>query len=176
MTSEEVALWRKRFEDLLEYAKLRFAPLIVLWGPGPRDEEGFQKRNKIRDSILLETPKASVILPEDPEVSALTKEFVSNLNSQEMFQGLAADLIFALDISQGVSEEVARYSAIHKIASRLIIVAHDSRKNGYSSIVREKLQIRFFSDDDLQDCNKASQYCREQVRAWLIEKIAKWEF
>lgn len=176
MNIEEANLWQRRFEELLNNARQRFRPLIVLWGPGSYDEIGFQKRNKIRNSIKAENPDASVILPEDPGIGFVTQKFVSDIDLQEIFQGLAADLIFALDTSQGVAEEVARYSRIPSIAKRLLVLASNSRKHGFSEIIRRKLQVEFFSEEELKVCDRASHYCTEQVRAWLIEQLANKDY
>lgn len=174
MNREEVAMWQNRYEAILNAAKQRFKPLIVLWGPGTADEKGFAKRCKIRESILKENPNASVVFPEDPQLSSMTQEFVGNADIQEILQGLAADLVIALDISHGVAEEVARYSRIPDIANRLVVIASHSRKEGYSGVVRRTLlNIEFLSEEDLQTCDHASRYCREQMLAWLIRKTAQ---
>lgn len=173
MTSEEALLWQERFEKVLENARSRFKPLIVLWGPGRKDERGFQKRNKIRERIQRECPKASIVFPEDINLQQITNEYVCSIDMQEILQGLAADIIFALDISQGVGEEVARYSRIHKISSKLIIIAPNSRKEGFPNIVRSNQHIKYYSEEELQNCDRASNYCKDQVRAWLIEEIIR---
>lgn len=173
MNAEEVESLRKKFERILENARNRHVPTIVLWGPGGHHSTGFQKRLRIKDNIRQESPKASVILPEDPEIQSLTRIFVGDPDLQEILQALAADLIFALDTAPGVGQEIARYSRIESICNKLIVISRDSNRNGYSGILRKKLNIEFFSEEELRLCDKASQYCREQVRAWLIKKVAE---
>lgn len=173
MSPEEAASLQKKFERLLDNARNRHVPTIVLWGPGGQDRAGFQKRLKIKNNILQESPKALVILPEEPDIQSLTGTIVSDPDLQEILQALTADLVFALDTAPGVGQEVARYSRIESISNKLIIISVDSNRNGYSGLLRRKLNIEFFSEEELRLCDKASQYCREQIRAWLIKKVAE---
>lgn len=106
MNPEEVASLQKKFELLLDNARNRHVPTIVLWGPGKLDSVGFKKRLKIKDNILLESPKAPVILPEDPEIQSLTQKFVRDSDLQEILQASVADLVFALDTAPGVGQGV----------------------------------------------------------------------
>ncbi len=173
MDPEDVVIVRKKYERLLDDARIRHVPTIVLWGPGGHNSSGFQKRLRIKNSIRQESPKATVILPDDPQIQSVTKLFVRDPDLQEILQALIADLVFALDTAAGVGEEIARYSQIENVFSKLIVISRDSNRRGYLGIIRKGLNIEFFSEEELELCDRASQFCREQVRAWLIKRIAK---
>lgn len=178
MSAEDIASLRRKFESLLESARNLHKPTIVLWGPGTGDPAGFQKRLRIKENIRQECPKAFVFLPEEPEIRSVTGKFISDPDLQEVLQALVVDLVFALDTAPGVGQEVARYSAIESISKKLIVISLDSNRGGYPGIIRKKLNaVEFFSEEDLRVCDKASQYCREHIRAWLIKKVvgAGWQ-
>ena len=63
MGLEEVASLRERFERILENARMRYVPTVILWGPGIYSSAGFQKKLKLKESIEKESPKALVIFP-----------------------------------------------------------------------------------------------------------------
>jgi len=172
MTKRDVKVWEEKFEEMLETAKARFEPLIVLWGPAKGDEAGFWKREKVAGAIRQESQRAAVIYPEDRKMIVATAQFVDDdLDKQEVLQAAAADLVFALDISPGVAQEIARYSLNTKIARHLIIIAPESKRHGYSAIVNRTLKVKFLRDPDLKTCDVASEFCRIKVRSWFLKKL-----
>ncbi|HLG12945.1 MAG TPA: hypothetical protein VJH03_00255 [Blastocatellia bacterium] len=171
MTRQERRFWTGRFEEKFKTAQSAHAPLVVLWGPGRHDIEGFRKRQKLARAIRRESPTASVLYPEEQTSVAITRPYASGADRQEAFQAIAADLVFALDIAPGVSEEIARYSVNQDIARRLIVIAPESKRHGYTGIVRQALNVSFLRDSELRDCRSASAVCKREIRAWLIGKL-----
>lgn len=175
MKPEELERFKRRLEEALESARKNCKPSIVLLGPGRHAKQGFWKRKKIKEYIKEESPNAAVVFPEKAEQAIPSPPFVRGVKDaaliNEDFLCSRADLIVALDIDDGAGQEVASYSNLPRFKDKLIVIAHNSRALGYTGLKRSSLEVRYFSNDQIKNCDQVSEYCRNAIRAWLIKKI-----
>lgn len=164
-----------RYKRVLRRARASVEPEIIIWGPGPRRLEGYQKRECVRKAIQDELPHGTVSFPEDNTVHDASSKVLGSedLLDNELLQALAADIVIALDIAPAVGEEVAKYSTYRKLAGKLFIVAPEERKSGYQEAIRNKVSVRYVKTDEMATCEKATQFCIAYVRAWCVQKYAE---
>jgi hypothetical protein len=158
----------KRVLDRLRLNKF----MVVVWGPGASDP-AHAKREDIRCEIQTQFPNADVHFSEDERLRCLTRDTVPYLHQEEFLHASAAHLIFALDMSQGVGEEIARFSSYPWIAKKLIVLKHERFKGvaSFAADIRAPLAVEWFSDKDYDSCHLAKTKCPKHIMGWLISRL-----
>jgi hypothetical protein len=166
---------RDKYERFLHDCLERAKPDILIWGPGPHDARGYQKRDCIRKAIQGVVRNGDVVFPEDPEIQKLTSEVLGSedVDDIELLQARNADIIIALDISAAVGEELARYSAYPSVVSKLFVVTIDGNKSGYQKAIRNKDFVRVLEAGEMASCDKPIGLCIKHVRLWCLQKCLR---
>lgn len=166
---------RDRYMKLLRVSVAYAEPDIIIWGPGRNKPQEYQKRERVREAIQRAAPNGKVVFPEDPEVEIATEQTLhsENVEEKELLQAMGADIIIALDLSPAVGEEVARYSAYPRIATKLFVIAPEERKSGYQEAIRNKVRVVFLKTEEMLHCDKTTQLCVVHVHTWCVRKYAE---
>ena len=164
-----------KYERFLRECLVRAKPDIIIWGPGRSDAQRYEKRKCVRNAIQRVVPNGDVVFPEDRKVIRATKKALGSgkVDDMERVQALTADIVIALDISAAVGEEVARYSAHPKIASKLFVVTTDAGKSGYQKAIRNQGFVHVLKADDVSSCDKPTELCINHVRSWCVQKCLR---
>lgn len=164
---------RDKYERFLRYCMESAEPDIIIWGPGPNNEQGYHKRECVRDAIQDVVPKGDVVFPEDRDMKKISSELLDSedVDNQGLLQALNADIIIALDISPAVGEEIARYSAKPRVASKLFVVTTDGDKSGYQKALRDKGFVHVLKADEMKTCAEPKKLCISHVRSWCMQNL-----
>ena len=122
---------------------------ILLWGPGV-SASTYAMRLSIKGYIEREFDDVhDVRLPEDPELKAIFENPVGDEVDEELNQALVANVIIALDISQGVGEEISRFSSYERIAHKMFLLSPKKYYNTKSMprAFRNGLKIFWYTDE-----------------------------
>ena len=153
--------------------------LVVVLGPGKENEAGWRKRLQIRDS-LGSIPGVKAHFPEDPELRSLaTEQFgVSGERDdfeRELIQCAVADLVVALETSDGVKDEVAIFSRIRSIAPKVVTFLPERFRSTtdttFPGKVRSTVTREYFSDREMAECTLASNRFPAVVHAERVRRV-----
>src|SRR5882672_6227635 len=98
---------------------------ILVWGPGMKAAEHFEKRQKIKREISKCFVNADVRFSEELDLSDdLLGLDQSDLPAQELWHLAACDVCVVLDTSKGAGEEIA-YFVSSSFAHKLVILTHE---------------------------------------------------
>ncbi len=99
---------------------------ILVWGPGTKTAEHFEKRQKMKREISKCFVNADVRFSEELD---LTEDLLgldqSDLPAQELWHLAACDVCVVLDTSKGAGEEIAYFSRSQH-AYKLLILTHEN--------------------------------------------------
>src|SRR6185369_11630085 len=119
MASEELSI-----QDILEQylTSLDGDKLFVLiWGPG-RDDANYEKRTDILRELRRRFPRAHIHFNDDGELRKVTRDKFLTYSDEELCLAVAADIILALDTSQGGIDDVAKYAKYREVRKKLVIL------------------------------------------------------
>lgn len=151
---------------------------VMVLGPGKGGGKKYQKRCQIRDK-LNEMEGVHAFFAEDPEIA---DPIVADLQLDpedpvplEDFLVQEADAIIALEMSPGVTDEVARYARKrlvgHKIFELLPAKYEKEKDTSFAGKLRRKLDQRYFTPTEFKTCDIAKRICPEHVRGVQAAKI-----
>ncbi|QDT27866.1 hypothetical protein Enr10x_32010 [Gimesia panareensis] len=148
--------------------------VILIWGPGKKDKN-YSKREDIKRELQQRFPEADVFFSEEKQARKQTRNSYPSLIDEELAHATAADIIFALDTSKGVGEEISVYSEYSQIRGKLIVLSHVKyrRVNTFPAALRRCLHLEYYSDEDYSSCNIAKKICTKHVNAFLLRRIAE---
>jgi len=152
--------------------------IVLVWGPGPSDKN-YKKRQDIRSELQKSFPAAEIYFSEDPALRKLTRKAYPDVVDEEKAHGLVADLVLALDTSKGVGEEIAKFSAIPKIAAKLIVLSNKRYRSvrTFPAEVRKRVRhVQWYDEDDFSSCRLAKQMCVNHVRGILLDRMGQLTF
>lgn len=170
--AEEQAAFIESFRNKLARTNL----WVVVLGPG-EDGTGYEKRCEIRDT-LNNMQGVRAYFPEDEEYKRYIERRYG-LSSQSIIeitivQCASAHVVLALETTEGPREEVAMFSRRDDIWPHLFPLVHEKYKGkAHDTLpghVRNRLQVRHYSDTEMSECHVATQICPEIVRARQIQR------
>ena len=137
---------------------------VLVLGPG-RGADGYHKRRQIRRA-LNRIPGVVARFPEDRDLIELVRRKMGvdekDVVALELAQGMVSDLILALDIAQGVNQEVAMFSTYSQLRGKICALVEERHRDTPSSFpghVRRSVRQEFFTPAEFAECSLASRRC-----------------
>ena len=161
---------QRRFENL-DRVLSGHEFVALLWGPG-KDNDSHIKRQQIKAHLKNVFKNATVVMSEDNEIRKHSRPRFDCIINEELAHAEVADIIFALDCSHGVGEEIAKYSEYPIVASRLVVLTHQRhlRSKSFSAEVRQRLELEPYTDKQFETSLLGKVICVRRVRSFLLKK------
>ena len=144
--------FEERFDEILRAVE-SMSLNVLIWGPGPRLKEHFQKREKMRYEIQDRFKYADVRFSEDLDGASPALRDLT-LPEQELLHLAACDVCVVLDTSKGAGEEIAHFVR-SPYARKLLILTHEKYKDAgsFPAALRRYGNQLFFNDHEYDACN-----------------------
>lgn len=154
---------------------LRGMPLaIIVWGSGVGYPEDYEKRVKIRSVLQDYFINAEVKFSEDEDLRDLVPgRGEIGFPQEELWELNVCDVCIALDTSEGVAQEIARFVNT-ALSYKLIIFSHEKYKgsSSFPASLRDKQNQQFYSDYEYSSCDVTKRVLTH-VQQVALTKLSK---
>lgn len=170
-------LWEERLQSI--ECKRKKEPLaVLLWGPA-KESDKYWKREEIKKNLEACFPNVEVAYSEE----LLKQECPDDLFTDQVYAGLqhalAADVIIALEVSEGVLAEIAHYGSKKEIAKKLYILTpkeyNRKASPSFPTLLKRSLQKNehiYFSEDEFNECTLAKKVCPSFIKREQYYRLA----